>query len=73
MDADEQDLGHGGGHCGLLGVEDAGEGDGRRTPPTSWAATNGATDAGAIPAKVSLKTRPTVTAGLAKQVDEVNQ
>ena len=26
-----------------------------------------------MPAKVSVKARPTVTAGLAKEVDEVNQ
>lgn len=31
-----------------------------------------ATDAGAMPAKVSVK-RPMVTAGLAKEVEEVNQ
>src|ERR671930_440584 len=30
-------------------------------------------DAGAIPAKVSLKARPTVTAGFANEVEEVNQ
>ncbi len=29
------------------------------------------TDAGSMPAKVSLKARPMVTAGLAKLVDEV--
>ncbi len=29
--------------------------------------------AGAMPAKVSVKTRPTVTAGLAKDVELVNQ
>jgi hypothetical protein len=31
------------------------------------------TDAGAIPAKESDRARPTVTAGLAKLVEEVNQ
>ena len=42
-------------------------------PPASWATTNAGTEAGAMPAKVSLNMRPTVTAGLAKLVDEVNQ
>ena len=32
-----------------------------------------ATEPGAMPAKVSVKARPMVTAGLAKDVDEVNQ
>ncbi len=32
-----------------------------------------ATEPGAIPAKVSVKARPIVTAGLAKEVEEVNQ
>jgi hypothetical protein len=31
------------------------------------------TDVGAMPAKVSLKARPIVTAGLANEVEEVNQ
>jgi hypothetical protein len=31
------------------------------------------TEAGVIPAKVSLKMRSMVTAGLAKEVEEVNQ
>jgi hypothetical protein len=39
----------------------------------SWATTKPGTDAGAIPAKVSLKMRPMLTAGLANDVDEVNQ
>ena len=34
---------------------------------------NGATDAGAIPANVSENTRPTVIAGFAKLVEDVNQ
>src|SRR4051812_44655589 len=42
-------------------------------PPTSWATTNPGTEPGAIPAKVSEKTRPIVTAGFANEVDEVNQ
>lgn len=41
--------------------------------PTICAATNGATDAGAIPAKLSENIRPTVTAGLANEVELVNQ
>ena len=41
--------------------------------PTTWAATNAGTDAGAMPAKVSEKTRPIVTAGLANDVELVNQ
>jgi hypothetical protein len=35
--------------------------------------TKPATDAGAMPAKVSLNARPIVTAGLANDVDDVNQ
>ena len=31
------------------------------------------TEAGSMPAKVSLRVRPIVTAGLAKLVEEVNQ
>ena len=42
-------------------------------PPTTWAATKAGTEAGAIPAKVSENIRPTVMAGLAKLVEEVNQ
>ena len=34
---------------------------------------NPGTEAGAMPAKVSLNARPMVTAGLANDVDEVNQ
>ena len=36
--------------------------------PTTWANTNPGTDAGAMPANVSEKIRPTVTAGLANEV-----
>ena len=43
------------------------------TPPMSWAITKPGTEAGLMPAKVSLNIRPTVTAGLAKEVEEVNQ
>ena len=39
----------------------------------SCAAMNMGTDAGAMPAKVSDRLRATVTAGLAKDVDAVNQ
>jgi plastocyanin len=42
-------------------------------PPTTWATTKAGTELGAMPAKVSLRVRPTVTAGLANEVDEVNQ
>ena len=42
-------------------------------PPTSWAPTKPGTDAGAMPANVSEKIRPTVTAGLANDVEAVNQ
>ncbi len=35
--------------------------------------TKAGTEAGAMPAKVSVKARPIVTAGFAKDVDEVNQ
>ena len=38
-----------------------------------WATTNPGTDPGAIPANESEKTRPSVTAGLAKDVEDVNQ
>jgi hypothetical protein len=38
-----------------------------------WKAMNGATDTGAIPAKVSVSDRPIVTAGLAKDVDAVKK
>jgi hypothetical protein len=41
--------------------------------PTIWAAMNGATELGAMPANVSENTRPIVTAGLAKAVELVNQ
>ena len=34
---------------------------------------NGGADEGAMPAKVSEKMRPMVTAGLAKEVEQVNQ
>ena len=41
--------------------------------PTSSATTNGGADEGAMPAKVSVKMRPMVTAGSAKEVELVNQ
>ncbi len=43
------------------------------TAPTSCMTMNIGADDGAIPAKVSDSVRATVTAGLAKLVDEVNQ
>ena len=48
----------------------------RRTPaipPPTCAAMNTGADDGAIPAKLLENIRPTVIAGLAKLVDEVNQ
>jgi hypothetical protein len=44
-----------------------------RAAPTTWATTNGATDPGAMPEKVSDRVRASVTAGLAKLVDEVKK
>jgi hypothetical protein len=41
--------------------------------PIICAATKAAIDAGAMPAKVSVKLRAIVTAGFANDVDEVNQ
>ena len=42
-------------------------------PPTTWAADEAGDVPTAMPAKVSVKARPRVTAGLANEVDEVNQ
>ena len=44
-----------------------------RPAPASCASTKAGTSTGRIPAKLSLKARASVTAGLAKLVDEVNQ
>ena len=41
--------------------------------PTSWAATYGNTDSGAIPENVSVNIRPTVTAGFANDVEDVKK
>ena len=41
--------------------------------PSSCAAMNGRTEPGSIPAKVLLNTLPIVTAGFAKEVDEVKK
>ena len=41
--------------------------------PTTWAEMKAGTPAGAIPAKVFDRARAIVTAGLAKDVDAVNQ
>jgi hypothetical protein len=41
--------------------------------PTSWQPTNAGADEGAMPAKVSLRVRAMVTAGLAKLVEEVKK
>src|SRR4029453_13166786 len=43
------------------------------TPPIAWPARNPGTTTGRIPAKVSLAARASVTAGLANDVEEVNQ
>ena len=42
-------------------------------PPTTSATRKAGTEAGAIPAKVSERVRASVTAGLAKLVELVNQ
>src|SRR6185369_17085696 len=42
-------------------------------PPASWARTKPGASTGRIPAKVSLSERATVTAGLANEVEAVNQ
>ena len=44
-----------------------------RMPPRICAPMKGSTETGAMPAKVSENIRPTVMAGFAKLVDEVNQ
>ncbi len=41
--------------------------------PANWATMNHGTSRGRMPANVSLRQRAMVTAGLAKEVDEVNQ
>ena len=41
--------------------------------PSSWAAINGSTSIGRIPVKLSVIERARVTAGLAKEVEAVNQ
>ncbi len=41
--------------------------------PSAWAAMKAGTSTGLTPAKVSLSARAAVTAGLAKDVDDVNQ
>ena len=46
--------------------------DARRAPST-WEITKGATPDGAIPQKVSVSILAKVTAGLAKEVEDVNQ
>jgi hypothetical protein len=44
-----------------------------RAAPTSWATMKAGADEGAMPAKVLDSIRATVTAGLAKLVDEVKK
>jgi hypothetical protein len=41
--------------------------------PANWVATNPATSAGLMPAKVLLSDRARVTAGFANEVEDVNQ
>ena len=43
------------------------------SPPAIWAARNQETSLGRMPARVSLRQRAMVTAGLANEVDAVNQ
>src|SRR5688572_1471681 len=43
------------------------------TAPTNWATTNIGTSTGLMPANVSVNARASVTAGLANEVDAVNQ
>ena len=42
-------------------------------PPASWAMMNPGASAGRMPTNVSLAARASVTAGLANDVDDVNQ
>src|SRR6185503_625283 len=42
-------------------------------PPIACAATNAGTSLGSMPANVSVSARASVTAGLANEVDDVNQ
>ena len=42
-------------------------------PPTIWKAMNAGTEDGLMPAKVLVKVRPIVTAGLAKLVEDVKK
>ena len=42
-------------------------------PPRSWAAINAGAEAAAIPASMPVRVRPMVTAGLANEVEAVNQ
>ena len=44
-----------------------------RAAPPNWARMNHPAELGAMPAKVSVTMRPIVTAGLANDVDDVNQ
>ncbi len=44
-----------------------------RPAPTSCMPMNAGTEDGSMPANVSVNVRPTVTAGLANEVDDVNQ
>ena len=56
-----------------VGVEEADRGRSATTAPTTCMTMNIGADDGAMPAKVSESVRATVTAGLAKLVDDVNQ
>lgn len=41
--------------------------------PATWASTKAGTEPGSMPAGVPVNTRPSVTAGLANPVEELNQ
>ena len=60
------------GSCRGIGVERDDQ-CGAESGPTTCARTNGGTEVGLMPAKVSLNIREMVTAGLANEVEEVNQ
>lgn len=57
-------------HFGDPGVESLATATARAAPAT-WTSTKAGADEGLMPAKVSGSVRPTVTAGLAKEVDDV--
>ena len=56
----------------VVGMEECGEGE-RGEPADELGDDEGRDRRGSMPAKVSVSVRATVTAGLANDVDEVNQ